>query len=204
MARNRLKRIALYTTAGVGLLLMFAVLLSAIEQRRTQAEMGAILSALLSDQELHNVQDWGAGREIQIILQRESASPSANWIGGGLLFGRGAWFAQSSRTSRASFLLGNVFSTDTQTELHLPSGVKSVFISRREFERNERRDFQARFPNNFGYFVVSRAGLNLSKNEALLYIEHFCGALCGGGGYVLMRKVDGAWHVVDRHVTWMS
>jgi hypothetical protein len=195
---------AFRTVAGVGILLMSIVLLSAIESKRTQSEMGAILSALLLDQGLNNVQDWSAGRQIQITLQRESAGPLANWTGGGLLFGQGVSFAQSARTSRASFLLSNVFSRDIQTELHLPSGVQSIFISRREFERNNRRDFQARSPNNFGYFVVSSAGLNLSKNEALLYTEHLCGPMCGSGSYVLMRKVDGVWHVVDRHRTWMS
>ena len=39
---------------------MFA-LLFVLEQRRTQAEMGAILSAYLSNELLHNVHDWGSG-----------------------------------------------------------------------------------------------------------------------------------------------
>ena len=65
-------------------------------------------------------------------------------------------------------------------------------------------DFEARFPDNFGYFVVSHVGLNLNKTEALLYVDHFCGGLCGGGEYVQMRKVDGVWHVVDQHGTWVS
>jgi len=40
-----------------------------------------------------------------------------------------------------------------------------------------------------------------SENEALLYGNHFCGGLCVDGGYVLMRKVNGVWHVVDQHGT---
>ena len=51
---------------------------------------------------------------------------------------------------------------------------------------------------------VSHVGLNLNKTEALLYVDHFCGGLCGRGEYVLMRKVNGVWHVVDSHVTWVS
>jgi len=43
-----------------------------------------------------------------------------------------------------------------------------------------------------------------SENEALLYGNHFCGGLCVDGGYVLMRKVNGVWHVVDQHGTWVS
>src|SRR5215467_1070378 len=37
-------------------------------------------------------------------------------------------------------------------------------------------------------------GLNLTKSEAIFYIDHFCG-LCGGGGYIVMRKVNGQWRV---------
>ncbi len=113
-------------------------------------------------------------------------------------------FAQSARTTRASFFVSNVFSTDIQTELPLPRGVQSFFLSRKELERTKPTDFQTRFPNNLGYFVVSHVGLNLSKSEALLYIDHFCSGLCGGGVYVLMHKVNGMWHVVDQHGTWVS
>jgi len=167
--------------------------------------MGAILSALLSDEVLHDVQDWGAGREIQIVFQREAKNPwKSSELQRSLLFDQQSFFAQSSRTSRASFFVSNVFSTDIQTELHLPRGVQSFFVSRKELERTKPTDFQTRFPNNSGYFVVSHAGLNLSKTEALLYIDHFCSGLCGGGTYVLMHKVNGMWRIVDQHSTWVS
>jgi len=167
--------------------------------------MGAILSALLSDEVLHDVHDWGAGRQIQIIFQRDSKNPwEKSESQGSLLFDRRCLFAQSARTTRASFYVSNVFSTDIQTELPLPRGVQSFFLSRQELERTRPTVFQTRFPNNLGYFVVSHVGLNLSKSEALLYIDHFCSGLCGGGVYVLMHKVNGVWHVVDQHGTWVS
>jgi hypothetical protein len=87
--------------------------------------------------------------------------------------------------------------------LHLPRGARVAFVNVSELG-TKTSDFEARFPNNLGFFVVSRVGLNLNKTEALLYVEHFCGGLCGGGEYVLMRKVDGVWHVVDHHGTWVS
>ena len=114
-----------------------------------------------------------------------------------------AWFAQSSRITRASFFLNSVFSTDISTDLRLPSGARAVFINRSDLGAKV-GDFEARFPDNFGFFVVSHVGLNLNKTEALLYLDHFCGGLCGGGDYVLMRKVNSAWHVVERHMTWVS
>ena len=165
--------------------------------------MGAVLSAYLSDEVLHNVHDWGSGRGIQMVVQHEAQSPG-NWRWRWILrLDRRSWFPESSRTSRFSFFLTNVFSTDVQAELHLPSGVTSVFVSRKELERTEPNDFQTRFPNNLGYIAVSHVGLNLTKSEAIFYIDHFCG-LCGGGGYVLMRKVNGRWRVADQHSTWVS
>lgn len=186
-------------------LLVCVAALSKLDQRRTQGEMGAILSALFSDTVLRDVQGRGAGREIQIVLLRE---PQNLWERGpwqrSPFFDRQSSFSQSSRTTRASFYLSNVFSTEIQAKLHLPGGDQSFFISRREIEEPTGNDFEARFPKNFGYFVVSHAGLNLSKTEAILYVDHFCGGLCGGGGYFLMRKVNGVWRVVAEHVTWVS
>ena len=114
-----------------------------------------------------------------------------------------AWFAQSSRTTRASFFLNNIFATDVSADLILPKEARAVFVNPSDLGTKP-GDFEARFPNNFGYFVVSRSGLNLNKTEALVYVDHFCGGLCGGGGYFLMRKVEGVWHIVDQHYTWMS
>lgn len=113
------------------------------------------------------------------------------------------WFTQSSRITRASFFLNGVFSTSTSTDLRLPSGARAVLVNRSDLG-TKTSDFEARFPNNLGFFVVSHVGLNLNRTEALLFIDHFCGGLCGGGGYVLMRKVNGVWHVVERHMTWVS
>ena len=177
--------------------------LFALEQRRTQAEMGAVLSAYLSNEVLQNAHDWGSGRVVQMVMQRETQSPGNwrwRWF---MLLDKRSRFPESSRTSRFSFFLTNLFVTDVQPELHLPSRVTPVFVSRKELERTEPNDFQTRFPNNLGYVAVSHIGLNLNKSEAIFYIDHFCG-LCGGGGYVVMRKVNGQWRVADQHSTWVS
>jgi hypothetical protein len=217
MSRNRFKRIGLYATAGIGLLLVFVGLLFAAEQRRTQAETGAVLSALFSQEVLHDMDKWGGGRTVAIVVLRNPDCRMCTGDGSGFdrqswfapsLRSRGsslsdAWFAQSSRITRASFFLNSVFSTDVSTDLHLPSGARAAFVNASELV-TKTSDFEARFPNNLVFFVVSRVGLNLNKTEALLYVERFCGGLCGGGEYVLMRKVNGVWLVVDRHCTWVS
>jgi hypothetical protein len=214
MSQNRLKKIALCATAGIVLLLALVGLFFAVEQRRTQAETGAVLSALFSQGVLRDVDQWGAGRTIQILIQRNpdcrvcpGGADRQSWFAQSLK-SRGSlvsdtWFAKSSRITRTSFFLNSVFSTDINTALRLPSGARAVFVNPSNFG-TEASDFEARFPNNLGYFVVSHIGLNLKKTEALLYVDHFCPGLCSGGGYVLMRKVNGVWHVVDRCGTWVS
>jgi hypothetical protein len=217
MSRNRFKRIVLYAVAGIGLLLVLIGLLFVVEQRRTQSETGAVLSAVFSQGVLHDMDKSDAGRTVTIVVRRRPEcrmcsvdgngpdrrswfAPRLTWRANTL---SDAWFGQSSRVTRASFFLNSVFSTDVSTDLRLPSGALAIFVDPSDLGTTT-REFEARFPNNLGLFVVSRVGLNLNKTEALLYIEHFCGGLCGGGEYVLLRKVNGVWHVVDHHDTWVS
>ncbi|HZV88810.1 MAG TPA: hypothetical protein VFF95_14770 [Candidatus Binatus sp.] len=217
MSQNRFKKTSLCATAGIALLLALVALLIVVEQRRTQAETGAVLSAFFSQEVLHDMDKWDAGRTITIVVMRNPdcricAEPpigleSQSWFaqslksrGNSVL---GAWFAQSSKITRASFFLNGVFSRNLSADLRLPSGAQAVFVNPSDFGTKV-GDFEARFPNNIGHFVVSHVGLNLNKTEALLYVDHFCPGLCGGGAYVLMHKVSGMWHVVDLRSTWVS
>jgi len=156
---------------------------------------------------------WNAGPTIEIVIQRHprcrfcgelSDIYTESWFARSLKsrtdYLSGGWFAQSSRLTRTSFLLNSEFSTDIRIDLTLPGGARAIFSDLGP----EAGDFQARYPNNVGYFVVSHIGLNLKKNEALLYVDHFCPGLCGGGAYLLLRKANGVWHVIDRHDTWVS
>ena len=203
MQRSGCTKIVVRAATVVVVLLAGIAAIFILEQWRTQAELGAVLSAYLSDEVLHNAHDWGSGRAIQIVLQREAQQPGMWRWRWSLLFDRRLYFAQGSFVTRTSFVVSNAAASDIRAELHLPSGVDSVVVSRSELERRQTRDFQQRFPNNLGYIAVSQAGFNFSQTEAILYIYHFCG-LCGGGGYILMHKVNGLWHVVDEHSSWVS
>jgi hypothetical protein len=217
MSRNRFKNIVLCATVGIGLLLALVALLFVVEQRRTQAEEGAVLSAFFSQVVLHDMNKWDAGRTITIVVMRNpgcricTAPPipleSESWFAQSLKSRGGsvleAWFAQSSKMTRASFFLNSIFSRNLNPDLRLPIGARAVFVDASDLVWPKAGEFEARFPDNFGHFVVSHVGLNLHKTEALLYVDHFCG-LCGGGGYVLMRKASGVWHIVDQYGTWVS
>jgi hypothetical protein len=203
MQRGRYTKLAIRVAVAFVSLLVSIFAIFILEQRRTQEELGAVLSAYVSDQVLNNSRDWDSGRGIQIILQREAQRPGMLRGRWGLLFERGPQFPQASLVTRISFALSNAVSTDIRAELHLPGSVEFFIVSHTEQEQSESSSFQRRFPRSLGFIAVSQAGLNFGKTEAILYIDHFC-PLCGGGGYVLMRKVSGVWRVVDQHGTWVS
>ena len=83
MNRSRYTKVALCVGLGIGALLSVFALVFALEQKRTQAETGAILSAYLSDEVLHNVHDWSSAIGLEMIVQREAQSPGTwkwRWI----------------------------------------------------------------------------------------------------------------------------
>lgn len=47
-----------------------------------------------------------------------------------------------------------------------------------------------------GYFDMSAVGFNGDKTQALVYIGHSCGNVCGGGTYHLLEKKAGKWEEV--------
>jgi hypothetical protein len=174
------------------------------EQRRTDAELDTILSEYLSDGILHDAHDWSSGKGILVVLQRDAQQPGLwkwRWL---YPFDKRLTFHQSTFLTRCSFSLSNALPGALRLNLQLPAGVKAAVADRHDLEeRSFTSEFQSRFPNNLGYLAVSRAGLSFDGTEAIFYIDHFCG-LCGGGRYVLMRKSNGVWKIIDEHYTWVS
>ena len=176
--------------------------------RRTNSESDALLSDALGAF-LSKVPE--SGRNFQIIIMREAQLPGtrpgnetkARWC---LPFDKELRFPRASLVTRASFLLKNALPTGLRLKLHLPRGVQPVVLSNSDLDRMTRSDFMRPFPDNQSWerFSVSQPGFNFSKTKALLYVNHYCAGLCGGGGYILMPKVDGVWRIVDEHITWMS
>src|SRR5579863_9007660 len=127
MNQDRFKRVILYGTAGVALLLALVALFLIVEQRRTQAETGAVLSAFFSQVVLRDMDKWDAGRTITIVVMRNPYSDpwlgttSPSWFAQPLKsrwsLASEVWFAQSSKMTRASFFLNRVFSSNLSTDL---------------------------------------------------------------------------------------
>ncbi len=60
------------------------------------------------------------------------------------------------------------------------------------------RGFQARYPNAWGFALLSVVGMNPQKNEAMLQVTHRCGTYCHSTETMVLWKVRGQWHVIER------
>lgn len=64
--------------------------------------------------------------------------------------------------------------------------------------------FQEKYPESSEYMRFSRVGFNRTGTQALIYVIHGCGGLCGSGGYVLLAKQDGIWRIQKWMNAWVS
>lgn len=87
---------------------------------------------------------------------------------------------------------------------------KHVFLGKKDFDQIFKEgpkgweEFYKRYPDSGGYIGFSRVGFNMEMDQALVYVEHGCGGLCGTGHYVLLKKDGGAWKIVKKHMAWIS
>jgi hypothetical protein len=66
------------------------------------------------------------------------------------------------------------------------------------------RKFSQRFPKVLGVATFTRIGYSEDGTQALVLIDFSCGAMCGEGNIVMLRKADSVWRVVLKRRTWES
>lgn len=66
------------------------------------------------------------------------------------------------------------------------------------------QEFYKKYPKSSGFWQFSRPGYNSRRDEALLYVGHSCGGLCGTGHLYLLSKQSGKWTVKNRVMLWIS
>jgi hypothetical protein len=64
--------------------------------------------------------------------------------------------------------------------------------------------FYARFPEAPGIISLSRVGFNDRLDQALVYLGNQSHWLAGAGHFYLLKKVNGAWTVDQKVMTWIS
>ena len=193
---RRIRFIALSLLAVVGIL----AIAEWAEKRRCAGEEYAVYSAYLSDGLLSDAHDWGSSGPVQVVVKNTTSVSENLRIKALYVFDGRADFNQLERSTRTSYLVRNIFSTRLLPNFRLPRFATLALASRSDYFSPE---FQKEFPHNQGLIALSGVGFNRTRTQAVFYVDHFCG-LCGGGRYVLMAKVDGAWHVQEEHSTWIS
>lgn len=82
--------------------------------------------------------------------------------------------------------------------------VDSYFDRKRGRGRDGWKDFYDKHPHAAGFWTFSRPGYDSAKHEALLYVTHSCGWLCGTGHLYLLTRKNGRWKVENRLFLWIS
>jgi hypothetical protein len=58
--------------------------------------------------------------------------------------------------------------------------------------------FASRYPRAWGVTSVSPVGFNRTRNQALVFVKHFCGGSCYHNETFFLRKTGDAWNVAER------
>jgi hypothetical protein len=197
---TRFRRILRRTVVVLVAVAVVLVSFSWLERVRSEQEEYRVYSAYLSEDLLNNAHDWSVGGPVQVAIAGRTIS------GGNLrfrlfsLFDRQVNFGELQTSTRVSYLARNFFRTRIDSRFSLPARATACVTPESEYGSPA---FQETFPRNMGLVTLSGVGFNFSGTQAVFYINHLCG-LCGGGRYVLMEKVNGAWRVKDEHYTWIS
>ena len=65
-------------------------------------------------------------------------------------------------------------------------------------------DFYSRFPRSKGYVMVTKPVFSEDHQNALIYVSHSCGGLCGTGWLMYMSHTSGTWKIADQQMLWIS
>jgi len=100
--------------------------------------------------------------------------------------------------------------TAAPLQLDMDLGVAYTLLSQAErnniFGQNQSgwEIFYNRYPDAPGIITLSRVGFDAAFDQALVYVGTQSDWLAGAGYYVLMKKVNGAWIVDQKVMSWIS
>ena len=72
------------------------------------------------------------------------------------------------------------------------------------FKHGNWEDFYKKYPEAGGVWGFSRPGYNSARTEAVLYVSHACGMLCGTGHLFYLARQNNQWKVQNRLMLWIS
>ncbi|MDZ4775601.1 MAG: hypothetical protein SGJ23_02325 [Alphaproteobacteria bacterium] len=94
----------------------------------------------------------------------------------------------------------------------LTLSTNSCFEKRRDQHTGLRGDFEAALSeasqrnsdDKASVWTFSPVGFSPDGQEAMFLVETYCGMLCGGGHFVLMRRENRKWREVAFSQAWIS
>jgi hypothetical protein len=66
------------------------------------------------------------------------------------------------------------------------------------------KKFYELYPKSSGFWDLSPVGYSDDGLEALVYVGHHCGYLCGTGHLLLLAKENGTWVMENKTMLWIS
>jgi hypothetical protein len=86
-----------------------------------------------------------------------------------------------------------------------------VFITNKDYEALAQdkntpfeEKFERRFPGSHRVVSLSGVGFDPDHGEALIYVSYYCGSLCAGGSFYVLKKIKNLW-TIDRTINmWVS
>lgn len=64
--------------------------------------------------------------------------------------------------------------------------------------------FYKKHPKSRGLISLSKIGLNYRHDQALVYFSYYCGPLCAGGSFMILKKTGAHWRVTRKNELWVS
>lgn len=64
--------------------------------------------------------------------------------------------------------------------------------------------YQRAYPGATARVALSHVGFSPDGTHALVYVEGYCGMLCGGGMIITLQRLDGRWRVVNEYSPWVT
>jgi hypothetical protein len=125
------------------------------------------------------------------------------------------WGFRSASKQRPNGDTVENFNSRRQNSCHVGASMDSAisyhFLSVRErdgyFRKNPEagwQHFYKKYPKSSGIWTLSAVGYNAAGTEALVYVGHSCGSLCGTGHLILAAKENDRWVVKNRLMLWIS
>ena len=80
-----------------------------------------------------------------------------------------------------------------------PSVIRRIFASKGWWD-----EFYRIYPGSRGVLRFSQPAFSQNRAQALVYVSHSCGGLCGTGWLVLLVKNRKAWQIESQSMLWIS